>query len=114
MEIKDYREMAAQKMDDPALSGVSMRVVIGPDDGAPNFVMRVFEVKPGGYTPKHTHDWEHEVFILSGDCIAVSGDGETRVGPGNAVFIPPNEIHQFRNAGDGPLEFICLIPSGVG
>jgi mannose-6-phosphate isomerase-like protein (cupin superfamily) len=27
-----------------------------------------------------------------------------------AVFVPPNEVHQFRNTGSGPLKFLCLIP----
>jgi len=32
-----------------------MRCLIGPDDAAPSFSMRQFEVAPGGHTPKHTH-----------------------------------------------------------
>jgi quercetin dioxygenase-like cupin family protein len=35
--------------------------------GAPNFVMRLFEIDPDGYSPFHTHAWEHEVFVLEGE-----------------------------------------------
>jgi quercetin dioxygenase-like cupin family protein len=41
-------------------------VVIGKQDGAQNFSMRVFEIAPGGHTPKHAHPWEHEMFIMRG------------------------------------------------
>jgi len=27
------------------------------------------------------------------------------------LFVPANEKHQFKNAGTGPLKFICLIPA---
>jgi mannose-6-phosphate isomerase-like protein (cupin superfamily) len=27
-----------------------------------------------------------------------------------AVFVPPNQLHQFRNTGSGPMKFLCLIP----
>jgi len=29
---------------------------------------------------------------------------------GDVVFVPPDELHQFRNTGDGELRFLCLIP----
>ena len=28
--------------------------------------MRIFEVEPEGYTPRHAHDWEHEILVHSG------------------------------------------------
>ncbi|MBW2198527.1 MAG: cupin domain-containing protein, partial [Deltaproteobacteria bacterium] len=32
---------------------------------------------------------------------------------GHVIFIPGNEAHQLRNAGEDPLVFACLIPSGA-
>jgi len=29
---------------------------------------------------------------------------------GDVVFVPANELHQFRNTGRGVLAFLCLIP----
>ena len=52
------------------------RVLIGPKEGAPNFAMRIIDMPPGTST-YHTHDWEHEVFILSGHGSLVSENGET-------------------------------------
>ena len=95
------------------LPGVLKRDVITAEDGAPNFCMRVFEVEPGNSTSSHSHPWEHEVFILSGRGVAVSGGKETQVGKDSVIFVAPNEHHQFLNKGDEPLRFICLIPNSA-
>ncbi len=89
---------------------VKKRVLIGPAEGAQNFVMRLFTLGAGGATPYHTHPWEHEVFIVRGDCTVHTADGEKSVSAGDFVYVPPNEAHRFVNAGEGPLEFICVVP----
>ncbi|MCE5267543.1 MAG: cupin domain-containing protein [Planctomycetaceae bacterium] len=87
-----------------------MCCLIGPDDAAPSFSMRRFEVAPGGSTPKHTHAYEHEVYVLEGNGVVTDGTQEHPLRPGIAVYVQPNELHQFRNTGSGPLRFLCLIP----
>jgi quercetin dioxygenase-like cupin family protein len=72
--------------------------------------MRVFEVQPGASTPWHTHEWEHEVFVLAGKGEAVASNGKTPIAPGAAVFVAPGEQHQFVNSGTEVLRFICCIP----
>ena len=90
---------------------VRMRMLIGPEDKAPNFHMRHFEVAPGGNTPHHQHDYEHEVLILKGRGTARSERDDRPVKPGDVVFIPANEVHQFVNDSGEVLEFICSIPA---
>ena len=92
------------------VEGVTMRMVIGPEDGAPVFNMRVFEVEPGHVTPHHSHWWEHEVFVLSGQGIVKTDQGHRPIDHGNTVFVPGGDMHQFRNTGDEVLRFICLVP----
>jgi quercetin dioxygenase-like cupin family protein len=87
-----------------------MRCLIGPDDAAPSFSMRQFEVAPGGHTAKHAHAHEHEIFVLEGSGVVLEGDREHPLRPGSAVYVAPNDLHQFRNTGAGPLKFLCLIP----
>ena len=48
--------------------------------------------------------------ILEGEGLVLDGRGEHRLSPGTAVYVAPDEIHQFRNTGSGPLKFLCLIP----
>ena len=96
-------------------SGCQVRWLIDESQGAPNFAMRQYEVSPGGYTPRHSHPYEHEVFVLEGQGVVFEGDVEHPLSPGDVVLIAPNEIHQFRNTGPAPLKFLCLVPnSAVG
>ena len=50
--------------------GARMRMLVGPAEGARNFHMRHFEVSPGGYTPHHQHNYEHEILVLKGEGLA--------------------------------------------
>lgn len=92
-------------------TGTKMRMLIGADDGASNFHMRHFTVETGGHTPHHSHDYEHEILILSGEGVAKSEQGERRFKVNDIIFVPANEKHQFVNTGEDPLQFICLIPA---
>jgi quercetin dioxygenase-like cupin family protein len=95
---------------------VRMQLLCGPADGCPTFAMRKFIVAPGGCTPKHHHDYEHEVLILSGHGVVFGNDREQPIKPGDVLFVPANELHQFKNTAgpDGAaLEFICLVPAFV-
>jgi len=110
MKIVHYSDVAAENPGGET-SGVTIRWVISEDDGAPNYYMRVFEIAPGGYSPRHSHAWEHEIYILSGEGEMVAENGGSMVRPGTAVFIPGGEMHQIRNPGEQLLRFICTIPS---
>lgn len=92
-------------------SGARMRMLIGPEDGAQRFHMRHFEIAPGGHTPLHQHDYEHEVLVLGGEGVVRGEDGERPIRAGDVVWVPPGELHQFRSTGNEALSFICLIPA---
>ena len=66
MRIKNHTEVPANEVTMEGAAGCRVRWLIGEDDQAPNFAMREFEVAPGGHTPKHFHDYEHEVYVLAG------------------------------------------------
>jgi quercetin dioxygenase-like cupin family protein len=108
MIVKKYRDAEPEEM----LEGVIKREVVNkPNDGAPTFCMRVFDVDPGCGTPYHTHDWEHEVYVLEGEGVAVNANGdETPVSRDSVVFVPGGELHGFKNTGDKNFRFICVIP----
>jgi len=110
MKVVPLEKVEARPVQTEGAVGCRMRRLVGPDDGAPSFSMRQFEVAPGGHTPKHAHPHEHEVFVLEGNGLVLEGDREHALAPGTVVFVPPNQQHQFRNTGSGPLKFLCLIP----
>lgn len=104
-----YTDVEAKEADEGA-SKLKVRWLIGKDVGAPNFAMRLFEMQSGGYSPLHKHDWEHEVFILEGEGTVAGKEGEKKFKPGDAIFVPANERHQFKNTGKKQVKFLCLVP----
>ena len=93
--------------------GAHIQWLIGKDDDAPNFAMRLFELEPGGHTPLHAHPHEHEVFILSGQGIVMDNGQERPIGPEDAILVPGGCEHNFQNTGDSVLRFLCLIPTSA-
>jgi quercetin dioxygenase-like cupin family protein len=113
MKVMHYEQIEALPVDMEGAANCRMRCLIGPDDRAPSFSMRHFELAPGGHTPKHAHGHEHEIFVLEGHGVVLEGDKEHSLRPGSIAFIPPNQSHQFRNTGSGPFKFLCLIPHPI-
>jgi quercetin dioxygenase-like cupin family protein len=77
-------------------------VLISSKDGAPNYVMLHNDpMEPGAVshanTGGHTHQWEHVVFILEGSGTLVCDGKSYTVSQGDAVLVPPNVRHQWRN-----------------
>jgi len=107
MKIHHYKNVKPEA----PVKGVSMHVVAGPKEGAPNFIMRVFEIEPDSNTPFHQHDWEHEIFIIEGPAGVKSNEGITPLKPGTAIFIPGNEMHSLVNLGKETVRLICCIPN---
>ncbi len=105
-----YKDIKPDYPREDGLKDVSIRWLISKKDGARNFAMRLFEIAPGGYSPWHQHEWEHELFILEGEGTAVKEDGEIEFRAGEAFFIAPWEWHNFKNTGKEILKFLCLIP----
>jgi len=113
MKVVNYKDVLPVVMDNEMVKNVAGRVMIGKEDGAKNFCMRLFEMGWDGHTPKHTHDWEHEVFIHAGSGEVLIEDKWHPVSAGSAIFVPANIEHQFRNTSEKIFTFICLIPSGA-
>jgi quercetin dioxygenase-like cupin family protein len=111
MRIKQYAEVEATHFDSGEAKAVAARVVIGKKDHAENFFMRVFAISPGGHTPKHAHDWEHEMFVHAG-AGEIFGNGQWNpMKAGNVMFVPANEVHQMKNTGQETLVVVCLVPA---
>jgi len=110
MRITRVADIEPKNMDMEGAEAVTMRVLVGSEEGAPTFVMRLFEVEPGGHTPMHKHAWEHEIFVLDGEGEAVTPESRVPLQPRTAAFVAPNETHQFVNRGSQTFRFLCLIP----
>jgi len=89
---------------------VAMRLMVGRDDGAPTFAMRHFTVEPGGHTPRHQHNYEHEVYVVEGEGRVECDGAFESIRGGDALLVPANALHQFANESDEPLRFLCFVP----
>jgi quercetin dioxygenase-like cupin family protein len=108
--VGHYKEVDNVSMDHPDLKDTAMRRLIGPEHGWDGYAMRLFTVEPGGYTPKHIHDWAHINLVLSGMGTVLTGDKETDIKKGSYAYVPGGTLHQFRNTSGEPLEFMCIVP----
>lgn len=109
MIVKNFNDV--RFADTGGLEKVTKRIVIGPGDGSEEIVLRYFSVEPGGASPHHSHGFPHLVKIEAGSGAAVDDMGQEHpVQKGDYVYVPDNEVHQFRNKGPEPFEFICIVP----
>lgn len=111
MQIRNMNDVPAVPVEMQGANNVTVKVLFGPKEGAPNFAMRIFELAPDGHTPCHNHPFEHEVLILDGTIAVVTPDGPQTLMKGDSLLILPDETHQFKNlsAGDNA-RFLCLVP----
>ena len=113
MKINHHEQVESRPVEMQGASGCSVRWLVDQSDGAPNFAMRQFEVAPGGHTPKHSHPYEHEVYVLEGSGVVFEGDEPHPITAGDVIFVTPGDVHQFRNLGEAPMKFLCLIPNSA-
>lgn len=92
-------------------TATQMQMLIGPDDGAPNFAMRRFIMGEGGGMPRHTNEVEHEQYVLAGRARIGIGDETLEVEAGDVVYIPARQPH-FYEVLEAPFEFLCMVPNG--
>lgn len=114
MLIRNINDSEMTPVTMPGVQGATMAMMVGRADGAPNFALRQFKVEPGGFTPRHSHDYEHEVVILEGSGTVLLEGQERPIRAGDIIYVPAEQEHQFKAAPGGTptagLRFLCLVP----
>lgn len=90
--------------------GTRMQVLVGPEEGAPNFALRRFVMEEGGGIPFHTNRVEHEQYVLRGRARIRIGKEIHEVGPDDSLYIPAGTPHSYEVT-EGPFEFVCVVPN---
>ena len=80
--------------------------------------MSVWEttIPPGIGLPLHKHPRpvEELIYVLRGKGIETVADEQREVGPGTAIFIPPEVEHRIENTGDEMLVLLVVVsPPGI-
>ena len=115
MRKKNYKQVEnkpAVLSDGTPVKDVYVRWLIDDEhDGAKNFAMRRFEIKPKTEVPLHSHPQDHEIYILSGKGKFYNDSGtEEIVENGDVIYISPNEKHGIANLGKKDFIFLCSVP----
>lgn len=109
MVVKTKGEVTAKPVE--AAVKTEIEWLIDRNDGAPNFELRKFRIRPGGSIPRHYHpDIEHEQYVLAGDYEVGLGEHVYRVKAGDSVYVPAGTVHWYKNAGKEDAEFLCIVP----
>ena len=111
-EINNINTADMKPIELDGVKGASMAVMIGRHNNAPHFALRSIAVEPGGYTPLHQHDYEHEVFVVAGTGEVLLEGEKHPIKAGDTILVPANETHQFTVSDDAtePFRFLCLVP----
>ena len=109
MVVKTKGQVTARPVDKAVKTEIAW--LIDRHDGAQNFELRKFTMKPGGRIPRHFHpDIEHEQYVLSGNYLVGIGDKVHRVKEGDSLFVPAGTVHWYENKGKETAEFLCVVP----
>jgi quercetin dioxygenase-like cupin family protein len=95
-----------------AADGLRKAVLLDESDGTPTLALRRFTLAPGGSVPEHTNAIEHEQYVLDGEYVVGIDDTEHTVSAGDAVHIPAETVHWYRNESDREVDFLCAVPTG--
>lgn len=110
MTVRNINDVEHQPVGLAGADRVAMALMVGREHGAPHFALRHFNVERDGHTPHHQHDYEHEVFIVSGTGTLHLDGSDHPLKAGDVAYVPADTDHQFRaNSGTG-LSFLCLVP----
>jgi quercetin dioxygenase-like cupin family protein len=97
------------------LPGRDWFYMIGPSNSAArNLTFGLAEFPPNSNAKAHTHDAQEEIiYILSGEGEFISSEGNHKLQPGIAVYIPPQLEHRITVRGEEPLRLITLFSPPV-
>ena len=89
--------------------GSTIRVLLDAQlGGTANQSLAEAWLEPGQETQRHYHARSEELYVLLDGEGELEVDGDrARVGPGDAILIPPGARHRIRAGGDAPLRFLC-------
>lgn len=111
MFVENVKNMPKIDMTAGGAVNTKKQIAVGPEQGWEDYVMRIMTVGIGGSSPEHAHNWPHINYVISGVGTLVM-DGEVHLlETGACAYIPSNVLHCFRNTGEVPLEFICIVPT---
>lgn len=79
--------------DGPTVSGLSRRVLVGPEQGATHTELAVGALSAGGWIARHVHSFEEALYLLDGELILELDRRVHRLVAGDYAVIPIGTLH---------------------
>jgi quercetin dioxygenase-like cupin family protein/SAM-dependent methyltransferase len=113
MKLINASEVPQDIVREPGAKQVTIRRLIDAPDGADRFLMSMFELGRSGATPPHQHEWEHEIYVLSGSLRLELPDERKALAlrAGDVVFIPRGEPHGLATGPDETARLLLVAPA---
>jgi len=108
--IGHVRSIEGQALEGDGIEQVVKRLLVGPADGWEGWALRLFELAPGGHTPRHRHAWPHIDYVTAGHGTLHLDGVDNPLEAGSFAYVPAGATHQFSNAGDDTFAFLCIVP----
>ncbi len=112
--IRRAADQVWESRDDPdaeASSGVRWKLLVsGERTPSAALTMGIAEIAPGATLGLHHHAQAETYYITAGTGRMTINGVESRIGPGSAIYIPPDAQHSASCDSDAPLEFIFTFP----
>ncbi len=108
--IGHINDIPARQLLSDSVKNAAMKVLVSPETGWSDHVMRLVELGCEGYSPEHSHPWPHINFVVAGEGELMIEGTIHPLMAGTYAFIPANTLHQFRNPKSAKLSFICIVP----
>jgi quercetin dioxygenase-like cupin family protein len=112
-ELKVARPDSDASLCHVCIAGNTYTILIGGKDTAGRYCLIDMHVPPGGGPPPHRHDFEEMFALLDGEVTFTFRGEKTVVRRGEAVNIPANAPHFFRNESGATTRMLCMCtPAG--
>ena len=104
--LRDYKAPGTAPFKD-----VTRQTLLGEGAGEQplNFLIRYFEIEPGGYSTLERHRHPHAVIVLRGRGRVTLGARTHDLAPHDCVYVAPGQPHQFQAGASEPLGFLCIV-----
>jgi mannose-6-phosphate isomerase-like protein (cupin superfamily) len=89
------------------------RVLLGPGPLGQLAITQFVGTIPPGRAPEHEHSYDEVVYVLDGEGVVHLSGGDTAIGGGTSIYLPPRHAHCLENTGTRPLRVLGVFyPAG--
>jgi quercetin dioxygenase-like cupin family protein len=110
MYVSHRDEIAKKELEGKGMNNVTKQVLVGPEQGWEDYVMRMFTLKKEGYAPRHSHQWQHIIYAVEGIGTLYMDGKDYPLKAGSTAYVPSGIEHQILNAGENNFVFLCIVP----